>query len=91
MEKAFVEFIGISNDLRICKINEKIYIYTSELLIFIECVYDIHTNTIIFLRITNFLPQGKEFAGHNFAPFNIIKIDSISNLLYLDWFMAIMY
>jgi hypothetical protein len=86
MEEAFLKFISYSHDLRICEINGKIYIYTAFLERFIECSYDISTNTIIFLNITNFVPNGKEFAGKNFAPFNIITINTVPDLLYLDWF-----
>ena len=81
IEKKFLKSIGNATDIRICEINKKIYIYTSSLENFIECTYDISTNTIIFLNITNFWSDGQ-----NFAPFNIITIDTIPNLLYLDWF-----
>ena len=77
----FLESFKYSTDIRICEINGKIYIYTSTLDTFIECEYNIITNTILFLNITNFMSDGQ-----NFAPFNIITIDTIPNLLYLDWF-----
>jgi hypothetical protein len=81
IEKKILQSISNTTDIRICEINRKIYIYTSSLERFIECSYDISTNTIIFLNITNFWSNGR-----NFAPFNIITIDTIPNLLYLDWF-----
>jgi hypothetical protein len=81
IKNKFLESFKYSTDIRICEINGKIYIYTSTLDTFIECEYNIITNTILFLNITNFMSDGQ-----NFAPFNIITIGTIPHLLYLDWF-----
>ena len=75
--------IDTITDMRICKINGIIYIYTSDLSKFIECIYDNHTNILTLLKYS-YLDSGS--SGHNFAPFDIININEKLNLLYLDWY-----
>lgn len=74
--------LGYTSDMRICEINNIIYIYTSSLDNFIACIYDINTNKIEFLHITDFSLKGKNFAPFNTEDGQFLK----SQLLYLDWF-----
>ena len=78
----------LGSDIRICKINDIIYFYKNDLELFIECTYDKDTYTLTISNIINFNFDKKTgaYIGQNFAPFDIIIINDMPNLLYLDWF-----